>query len=229
MRQLLTMLLLVVMPGALHAETASPGQKFRDTITNAGRTVPLLDGEWTTIAASASGSSGGSSHIERVYLAQVSGNRLSRWIKIETNDQWNPGGWKRDKAICDRSDTHFSYSDSNHNERDTECWTLNHLGMTAGKNPSQATIDFYRWSDALGRPNTAVCLIYFFAKRGDFLRVEYCFNPVVAGFRDTGGAGWRGNPWHPDIASKDPKKLAYLRELKTTGEGLFDKLKAVLK
>ena len=95
--------------------------------------------------------------------------------------------------------------------------------------PSQASIDFYRWSDALGRPNTALALVYFFAKRGDFLRVEYSFNPVVAGFRDTGGAGWRGNPWHVDVASKDEKKLAYLRELKATGEALFEKLKGVLR
>ena len=52
---------------------------------------------------------------------------------------------------------------------------------------------------------------------------------MVAGFRDAGSAGWRGNPWHIDVASKDEKKLAYLRELKTTGEALFEKLKGVLR
>src|SRR6476620_1416745 len=108
-----------------------------------------------------------------------------------------------------------------------DIWILNHIGQTLGKNPSQASIDFYRWSDALGRPNTALALVYFFAKRGAIVRVEYSFNPVVAGFRDTGGWGWRGNPWHVGVASKDEKKLAYLRELKATGEALFEKLKGV--
>jgi hypothetical protein len=66
----------------------------------------------------------------------------------------------------------------------------------------------------------------YFAKRGDFLTIEYCFNPVVAGFPDTAHAAWRGNPWHSDVASK---KLAYLCELKVAGEGLFDKMKGVVK
>jgi hypothetical protein len=52
----------------------------------------------------------------------------------------------------------------------------------------------------------------YFAKRGDFLPIEYCFNPVVAGFPDTAHAAWRGNPWHS-----------------VTGEGLFDKMKGVVK
>jgi hypothetical protein len=79
------------------------------------------------------------------------------------------------------------------------------------------------------RPSTALCLEYYFAKRGDFLTIEYCFDPVVAGFPDTAHAAWRGNPWHSDVASKDEKKLAYLRELKVTGEALFDKMKGVVK
>jgi hypothetical protein len=136
---------------------------------------------------------------------------------------------RRNKDICDRKDVHTGYSDSNHNFQDTACWILNHVGMTLGKDPNQAVIDFYRWSDTRGRPNTALCLHYCFAKRGDFLDAQYCFNPVVAGFPETPTAAWRGSPWHPDVASKDEKKLAYLRQLKATGETLFDKLKTVLK
>jgi len=211
-----------------HAQPLMLGAKYRDHVIVADHSVPLLDGEWTVVAVGSTKSTKGND-IERVYLAQMAGNRLSRWIYISTNGEWFPGGWSRDKEICDRKDVHAGYSDTAHNPKDTECWVLNHLGQTLGKNPSQASIDFYRWSDALGRPNTALALVYFFAKRGDFLRVEYSFNPVVAGFHDTGSAGWRGNPWHVDVASKDEKKLAYLRELKATGEALFEKLKGVLK
>jgi hypothetical protein len=34
---------------------------------------------------------------------------------------------------------------------------------------------------------------------------------------------------HADIASKDERKLAYLRELKATGEELFGRLKGIVK
>ena len=61
------------------------------------------------------------------------------------------------------------------------------------------------------------------------LNVRQSFNPVIAGFRDTGGTGWRGNPWHMDVAAKDPKKLEYLRGLKAIGETQFTALHGVLK
>ena len=38
-----------------------------------------------------------------------------------------------------------------------------------------------------------------------------------------------GYAFEVDVASKDEKKLAYLRELKVTGEALFEKLKGVLR
>jgi hypothetical protein len=218
----------MLLGSAAHAQNPSLGEKFRDSVTVAGKPIPLLEGEWTVVAEGA-GKSSGNNPIERLYLAQMAGSRLARWIFISTNEEWNPGGWSRDKAICDRKDVHAGYSDTINNSKTAECWVLNHVGQTLGKDPAQVNVDFYRWSDSLGRPNTALSLSYFLTKRGDFLRVEYVFNPVVAGFRDTGGAGWRGNPWHVDVASKDEKKLAYLRGLKSTGEALFEKLKGVLK
>jgi hypothetical protein len=209
------------------------GAVYRGSIVVADRAIPLLDGEWTVVAvgvAKGSNKSGSiTSGIVHLYVAQMSGDRLSRWMRISTNTEWSATGWKRDKEMCDRNDAHVGWSDSNHNERDAQCWVLNHVGQTLSKNARQALIDFYRWSDARGRPNTALCLEYFLAKRGDFLTLEYCFNPVVASFPDTNNASWRGNPWHPDVASKDPKKLAYLRQLKATGEVQFEKLKTILR
>jgi hypothetical protein len=215
--------------GAAHAQVPSLGEKYRDSVVIADRKIPLLDGEWTVVAVGESRSAKGSGDVGRVYLAQMAGNRLSRWVSIATNEEWNPGGWGRNKHICDRKDVHAGYSDTSNKPKESECWVLNHVGQTLGKDPSQASIDFYRWSDSRGRPNMALALSYYIEKRGDFLHSDYYFNPVAAGFRDTGGAGWRGSPWHADIASKDERKLAYLRELKATGEVLFEKLKGVVK
>lgn len=213
---------------AAHAQLPGLGVKYRNTITVGRHIFPLLDGEWTVVATEATRSSQGRAGIERVFLAQMAGDRLARWIYISANSDFNSGNWARNKSVCDRKDVHVSWSDSNNNDADIQCWELNHVGMTLGKSASQADIDFYRWSDSRGRPNTALSLSYFFAKKGDFFRADYSFNPVVAGFKDTASAGWRGNPWHMDIDSKDEKKLAYLRTLKATGEELFGKLKAVL-
>jgi hypothetical protein len=211
------------------AQVPMLGGKYSGNLTIDDRTIPLLDGEWTVVARGEHKSTSGETAIDRVYLAQMNGNRLARWLYVSTNRDWNKGGWNRNKDVCDRKDVHVGSSDSNHSVQDAACWILEHVGLTLGKDPPQSAIDFYRWSDSRGRPNTALALHYFFAKRGDFLVAKYYFNPVVAGFPDTPTAVWQGSPWHPDLASKDEKKLAYLRQLKATGETLFDKLKTVLK
>ena len=139
-----------------------------------------------------------------------------RWPAIGSRDGYtsppnaerNSGGLGRNKHVRDRKDVHAGYSDSANKPKDFKRRVLNHVGQTLGKNRSQASIDFYRWSDSRGRPNMALALSYYLEKRGDFVRADYYFNPVAAGFRDTGGAGWRGSPWHADIASKDERKLA---------------------
>jgi hypothetical protein len=212
-----------------NAQVLPLGAKVRDRVVLGDRAVPLLEGEWAVVASS--GLDGGliKSKLARLWLAQLQGNRLSRWIYVGTNLEWNSGGWSRDKEICDRKNVHAGYSDSWHSPRETECWVLNHYGMTMDDDAAQATIDFYRWSDNVGRPNTSLGLSYFFTKRGDVLNVRYYFNPVVSGFRDTEHAVWRGNPWHADVASKDPKKLEYLRGLKAIGEQQFAALRTVLK
>lgn len=223
-------LLVCGLPALAAAQDLPLGNKVSGSMVINDRVIPLLEGDWTIVAKSHLGGGGfGNGKFARVYLAQLQGNRLARWMYIGTNLEWNPGGWTRDKEICDRKNVHAGFSDQTNSPRDAECWILNHYGQTLGDAPSQAAIDFYRWSDSLGRPNTSVALSYFFAKNGDMLNVRQSFNPVLAGFNDTSSAVWRGNPWHMDVAAKDPRKLEYLRGLKAVGEKQFAALHGVLK
>jgi len=205
------------------------GTTVRGSLPLGRHVFPLLEGEWT-VAAVEDRTSSSSTPVGRVILAQLSNDKLSRWIYLSTNLAWNSSNsWKRNKEYCDRRSVHYGYSDDLNSTKETECWILNHRGETLGENASQIWIDFYRWSDARGRPNTSLELGYFLVKSGDFLSAQYHFNPVVAGFPDTPTASWRGNPWHADMASKDARRLEYLRGLKATGQDLFEKLKAAIK
>jgi len=191
------------------------------------RSVPLPQGRWTVV--SEEGLSERRAKIRRVVIAELEHNVLSRWMYVSTSVENNRDEWKRNKSVCDKKNVHFAYSDSNNSDKDIKCWVVNQYGMTMGNDPHQAWINFYRWSDTLGRPNTAVGLEYYFVKNGDFLLVGFYVNPVLDGFPDTPTAEWRGNPWHPDLASKDPKRLAYLRALKAMGEKYFEQLRTVLR
>jgi len=209
------------------AQIPGVGTKVGSAIDLEVRSVPLPQGIWTVVSMEVAASTKQNS-ITRVFLAELEQGKLWRWLHISTNSGYNPGTWRRNKDICDRKNVHFGYSDSNNNDKDAECWIVNHWGQTLGSNPSQAAIGFYRWSDELGRPTTSIGTAYFLAKGGDYLTVQYEINPVLAGFPDTPTAVWRGNPWHVDVASKDPKKLDSLREVKAAGEKYFEQLRTVL-
>lgn len=209
------------------AQVPGIGTTLQNELTLDGRHVPLPQGNWSVVSTQEV-SSDNNNPLSRIYLAELDHGVLSRWIYVATNSEYNRGGWKRNKNICDRTNVHFGYSDSMRDPNDIECWIVNHWGMTMGENASQATVDFYRWSDTRGRPNTAVGVAYFFAKNGDFLTVELMYNPVIDGFPETPGAVWRGSPWHADIASKDPRRMSYLKALKAMGETYFQQLRSVL-
>jgi hypothetical protein len=201
------------------------GSTVGQTIDMGSRSVPLPQGRWTVVSEEGADSR---AKVRRVVIAELEHNVLSRWMYVATSVENNRDGWKRNKSVCDRKNAHFAYSDSNNTDKDIECWIVNHYGMTMGNDPHQAWISFYRWSDTQGRPNTAVGLEYYFVKNGDFLLVGFYANPVIDGFPDTPTGEWRGNPWHPDIASKDPKRLAYLKALKAMGDQYFGQLRTVL-
>lgn len=217
--------LIVLAAGPAHAQDM--GNTANSVYYLGNRLIPLPRGTWQIVSTETAHSTNGGP-IARAYLADVQNGVLSRWIYMATNTDYNSGGWKPNKDICGRANVHFAYSGSAQTSNDAECWIVNHWGMTMGSKPSQAQVTFYRWSDTLGRPNTAVGVEYYIAKHGDFLTLQLMYNPVVDGFPETPSAEWRGSPWHADVASKDPKRLAYLRALKTLGEQYFDQLRSVL-
>jgi hypothetical protein len=179
------------------------GSRHRGQITVAGRSFPLLDGEWTVVATGLAYSNKRGIPMDRVYLAQMDGDRLARWIYISTNAGRNPAWWDRNKSVCDRTDAQAGYSDSMNNPKESECWVLRRrVSRTTNSSPSPADSDFDRWADSHGRPASALALSYYVARQGDFFYVDYFFNPDVTAARETATAG--------------------------TGEALFARLKPVL-
>lgn len=211
-------------------EKVAMGTVVRGTADLGPRQIPLPPGDWQLIARQVHSSGGNSGAnnvlIARVYLGQVEAGVLKASIHAIASLDSSPGGWTRNRSICDRTDTHFAESDRNYNTRDTECWILNHIGMTLGPNPLQVHVDFYRLTDDKKRPKTAIVNSYYLVKGFGFLEVHYGVNPELEGFEPTPTADWRGNPWHRDAVGNDPKRVAYIARMKAEGERLFPLVKA---
>lgn len=186
------------------------------------RQIPLPDGEWQLISKQVQSSG---VQIARVYLVQLEGNTLKAAIQAAVSLSSSPGGWTRRRDLCDRADTHFNVSDRNYNAQDTECWTLNHMGLTMSGSPAQVHVDFYRYTDDKNRPRTALVNGYYLVKGFHFLEVQYGINPELEGFEPTPNSDWRGNPWHRDAVAGDAKRQALIARLRAEGEKLFPLVK----
>lgn len=198
------------------------GSVVKGTATLGDRQIPLPDGEWRLIAKQVTRSG---VEIARAYLVQLEGNTLKAAIQAAASLSASAGGWMRRRDICDRADTHFSDSDRNYNVSNTECWTLNHMGLTMSGSPAQVHVDFYRYTDDKKRPRTALVNGYYIVKGFHFLEVQYGYNPELEGFEPTPNSDWRGNPWHRDVVATDPKKAALIAWLRAEGERLFPLVK----
>lgn len=207
------------------------GTVVRDVAELGERQIPLPPGEWLLVAKQVRQSpnrtnvTAPSVPLADVYLVQITNGTMVHAIYATTNLESHFGGWVRDRSICDRNDTHFNKSDRNYNERDTECWNVNHFGLTLPNNPPQVAVDFYRFTDDKHRPKTALVNQFFIVKNSDFLQIMYVWNPEADGFPDTPTAAWAGNPWHRDLIQNDPARLAYVAKLKAEGERLFPLVK----
>jgi hypothetical protein len=212
---------------AQNLKDAAIGTIYSNFAAIGERQIPLPSGEWVLVARSKtlSGGSGMGVPMISVYLGQVEAGVAKRVIFASANLESSPGGWTRNRSICDRNDVFFNSSDKNYNSQDTECWVINHVGLTLAANASQVHRDFYRFTDDKGRPKTAVGISFYIVKSYNFFEVHYYANPEADGFEPTPTADWRGNPWHRDLSLSDPQRRAYLENLKAEGEKLFPLVK----
>lgn len=217
--------------GATGVETLPIGATVSGTLQLGSRQLPLPSGPWVLVAKERRLSTGSAAGVPLIwaYLAQLENGAIARSIFAGTNLEANQGGWARNASLCDRTDTHHYRSDRNYNPRDVECWTINHIGMTLAADAWQVHRDFYGYTEDKRRPATALTIGFYMVDGFDFLQVSYLINPEIRGFDRTPTSDWRGNPWHKDRASEDPKKLALIQELKAQGEQLLPLVRAGLK
>jgi hypothetical protein len=203
---------------------APVGTKIRDIAAISNHQVPLPPGEWV-IAARKTTMSGGSGaragRLVQIYLVQIENNELTRYAFISTNLDASVGGWARDRNVCDRTDKHYSFSDSNYNPLDVTCWYINNVNVTPAGNASELYKEFYRFSDEAKRPVAAMALNFYIVRGFEYLHVFYGYNPAAPGVAPTPLTG----SWQIETVRKDPKKRAYVELLKREGEVIAAKLR----
>jgi hypothetical protein len=201
--------------------TTAPGAAISGSFRIANMAFVLPNGEWRLLARQDSQSTGGHAGIPvpmlTAYLADIRNGRLHRAVFVHANVQQNPradsGGRWTDEP-CKRSDVLFK-NDIKYSFFDINCTMLNHL-VFARTTTNVLANEARKQLAALGAsyPGTMIAAQFTRFNPRWFMQIWYYFNPEIDGFAPSRDSSWANNDWHKDLIDQDPRKVAYVEELK---------------
>jgi hypothetical protein len=201
--------------------TVAPGAKISGSFRVANRMFVVPNGEWRLLARQDTQSTSGHAGIPipflSAYLADIRNGRLHRAVYVHANVQQNPGAnaggyWTDDP--CKRSDVLFK-SEIKHSFYDINCAMVNHLVFArTTTNPLADEARKQLASQGASYPGTMISAQFTRFNPYWYMRIWYYFNPEIDGFAPSRDSSWANNDWHKDIIGQDPRKVAYVEELK---------------
>jgi hypothetical protein len=135
-------------------------------------------------------------------------------IFVKSNETRSSGGWSADRQ-CSRRDVVF-FSNASEMDRFYDCMMVNHLMMTLGDNPNDFWLSTYNKLNSMGKlAHPMICSIFSKASssRLDFITVDVCVNPTLAGFADNPGQSWADSSWNRVRIT--PDRQAFIKTVAT--------------
>ena len=194
------------------------GRKVSNIVTVGKTQIPLPAGEWE-ILASGTARPDNSGKLGFSFLIQEGNKSGFDAIAITANIE-NAGcnGWQRNKAICDRKNTHHNESDKNYNQNSVECWDVKHYIIDPdreAKSDYQKKIFQYTRTSRGGR-TTYMMNSFFRANRCRFVRLQYLVSPENFKFPSE-SSPWETSAWHPNAVGNDPERKKFVNAVKEVG------------
>ena len=178
-----------------------------------GRATLLLPpGDWAQVSEIVDDPlqmGGQSLYIETKWLAQVTSGQLAATLSVRSNLTRSNRGWRRDKQ-CLRHDTIY-FSNQSESDSNFDCMLVANRLFYFGDNPTEYWVKTFDKLTALGKvPHLMVCAMFSMASRSrlDFISVQACFNPALAGFADNPTQNLATTDWNKRRIS--PDRRAYV-------------------
>lgn len=199
-------------PSSSNSQTPTAAPIFTSSIGMHGRNIPLPEGEWKQVATSTAIRGGSNGRNASVALLRTSRGRVTGLITIEVNIDISDhfGGWTPE-AECTRTDIHAVHVHANVS-RDRNCWSLNHVVMRRGNNPSTFVNEYYEAAIAAGGfPPTMLRVSSRKSDEYHTVTVRYYFAPDPVRFPPR-REEWSSNAWHRD--NLDASRAAYVSNVR---------------
>lgn len=216
-RSLLAVAAFVVTTGIATATTPI-GTFHRDFYDLLGRRVPLPPGEFEAI--SSIDFTLGQVKAAAVALGQIKNKKLQAMaFVIASAKEDKMGVGTRADVMCARTDVFDKTVVSNEDFGPEDCLVISHTDPQDFRNP-RASVPLRLFAAALDKRGIplppALATAYFsIADRDGFLKVVYSFNPETRRIESHPAASWAESDWHKNFIARDPKKVAYMKSLRT--------------
>jgi hypothetical protein len=190
---------------------------YQSDVTVGGQVVPLPDGVWVGLAFFRG--SPGSGQGDTMVLGQIENKRLVQMVAINAykhNDNIR-AGFPRFPA-CERTDYLSVDQTSNEAFGNQRCWWINHAVNLWKEQPvfraARSVID------GLGITASDVFINVAIRRADDtgFVTAFYYFDPSIKGVQSS-ASSWADSEWTKARITADPRRVAYIDELRSWGRG----------
>ena len=207
----------------------SAGARVSNFVTIGETQIPLPEGAWELkLLHTKRHQEYG--EIGRAFLMQKKEESGFQGIEMVSNiDSCAPLGWY--KNICGRKDTHHNESKGYPNQKNAECWNVNHFTV----NPNHISTKGY-WKKFNNERNDILKTVstnqmtflvnqFRWSDQCHFVTVVYFVNPEKFDFPSESST-WKDSAWHRDVVAEDPRRKALVAAVTDVGGDLRDAVKS---
>jgi hypothetical protein len=203
------------------------GKSYRDVFILEGKRVPLPEGEWKIAAARYRNRV---QYIEVFLQKETTDHKFAGLVIVNSNTPGNNDTNYEPDEYADKKDILYASIKSNSIGKPLDFWLVDHYIFSLNEGAYLALKEYleYLIDNGISVPKLTIQSYHLITGSGTkngYLRVEYYYNPELEGFDLKNEATWGTSSWHMLRMNSDPKKGAYIENIKKQGEALHCKMR----
>ncbi len=208
-------------------ETNPIDKVYKNSINVLDMELPLPEGEWKVVGRGL----GYKSMFTEIFLVKTIGNNPHSIIEIN-RDSWHNTAHAGyiPNTYLKRENIHHVVVNKNKRSEARDGWVINHIRMGFNAKDTKPEKEAYKYliDNKMIMPGNFIKSYHVFSgkyNKKKYLSYSIYINPEVDGFDPPKDAAWGSSDWHILKISNDPKKVAYIENLKKEGAVFHKKLR----
>jgi hypothetical protein len=202
------------------------GNIHRDMFVVEGKQVPLPEGEWKVVGA---GLIAVGEYRQVILQKEIAGHKFAGLVKIVSNTLMNDAEGYFHGGAAERKDLYFVSATSISRNQALDYWLINYTIFSFPSDVSKALNQHLKYltDNKIEAPKLLPYSNHVLTakKSNGYLEVTYYYNPETEGFDMSKENYWGSSSWHVARIQADPKKVAYMENIKKQGEALHSKIR----